>query len=252
MPGAPAHRFLASGPTRAPAHAPLVRGRGGEAGRSRGRASPPALDAWSVAWTLAIVALALAATLTMALNLPDRVRLVTAVPFALLGPGMAFARLRRLGSRVAEVALGLALGVAIASLVAGALLALGLLDPSRVVAALVLATLVALELDPRLPGRRLVWRELWTAARGAIVPADPRPAASPSARGVEALPPPPVAVVRRNPHRAPVAVQPAKPKGRRPALGEDPLESPAISRHLRSTIDGVIDDLAARKDVRSP
>ena len=39
-----------------------------------------------------------------------------------------------------------------------------------------------------------------------------------------------------------------RPGAKRQAFGEDPLQSPAVSRHMRSAIDGVIDSLASRKD----
>ncbi len=237
MPVAPVHRFP-----------------GGEAGASRGVASNRVPDAWSTAWILAILLLVLTATIGAALELPEPARMATMVPFALLAPGMAVARLARLDSRVAELALGIVLSVTISGLVASALLGFGMWDPGRAVVILALGTVVALELDPRIPSRVLVWREYWNAFRGraARLARAKRSMPHPSARLAEPLPPPPVAIVRRGPRRAPVTAAPAKAGGRRPALGENPFETPAISRHLRSAIDGVIDDLAARKDVPSP
>lgn len=227
-----------------------------------------------------ILSLVLAASLTVALDLPDPARLLTLIPFALLAPGVAVARLARLDSRSAELALGLVLSVGISGLVAGVLLGVGMWDPPRAVVILALGTMVALELDRRIPSRSIVWRDCWNAAHtraprlaralrsrldmvartgGAPPPAAPRggdpagarPLAHPSPRVAEPLPPPPVAVVRRGPRRAPVAVQRTKQAGKRQTLGDSALETPAISRHLRSTLDGVIDDLAARKDVPS-
>jgi hypothetical protein len=283
--GARAHRFSGAGTTGTPVSTVADRRGGGRADGPVAVASRFLADAWSVAWVVAILVLVLAATLAVALGLPEAIRLAVTVPFALLAPGMAVARLRHLRSRFAELVLAVMLSLGILGLVAGALFSVDMWDPGRAVMALAVVTIVALELDPRIPARTLVWRESWIAARDrapalsrsvrarvgivapvgnrslarsplAEAPVNPRalatPSAQPSTRLAEPLPAPPVAVVRRGPRRSPDNVQPAKPRARRQAFGEDPLENPAVSRHMRSAIDGVIDDLAARKDAPAP
>ena len=279
--GARAHRISGADAAAAPVSGAVDRRPGGPADGPGAVATRFLSDAWSVAWVAVILVLLLAATVTIALGLPDAARMAVAIPFALLAPGMAVARLRRLDSRIAELALGVVLSMAISGLVAGALVGIGIWDPARAVMALAVVTIVALELDPRIPSRTLVWRDSWAAARGRVpalarsvrarlgivapvgnpslaraplaeAPAAGRPSAHPAAppsnRSAEALPPPPVAVVRRGARPSTDAGRTPRPGAKRQAFGEDPLQSPAVSRHMRSAIDGVIDSLASRKD----
>ncbi len=283
--GARTHRISGAGTGVSPVSTDADHRPGGRVDIPLAVASRFLADAWSVGWVVAILGLVLSAALAVALGLPEPIRLLVTIPFALLAPGMAVARLRRLDSRLAELVLGVVLSVAISGLVAGALIGVGMWDPARAVIVLAVVTVVALELDPRIPSRTLVWRESWVATRGrapalarsvrtrlgivapvgnaslartplAQAPVGGRPRADRSgqrsARPAEPLPPPPVAVVRRGPRRSPDAVQPARPGAKRQALGEDPLERPVVSRHMRSAIDGVIDDLAARKNAPTP
>ncbi len=239
-------------------------------------------DAWSRAWVVVILVLVLAATIAVFLDLPSPIRPVATIAFVLLGPGIAIARLLRLDSHLAEFTLGFALSVAIAGLVTGTILYLGMWSPTRALVILAVIALAALALDPNLVPRT-AWRQLWHAGRGrarflagmaaspehegtpqpesgspATVPSPVTPAAGASPLAAPALrpavagdtlPPPPVAIIRRGPRRAPVAVQPTRSGRRRQALGENPLEESDVSRGLRTTIDEMIDDLAERKDV---
>lgn len=82
-------------------------------------------------------------------------------------------------------------------------------------------------------------------------PETPR-TAPPARRGApeddDELPPPPVAVVHRRPAAAAKPVPPTKRRGRRVALGSDPLDNADIRRAHRNPIDQALDDLAKGRE----
>jgi hypothetical protein len=93
-----------------------------------------------VAWPAILVLSAGAAGLVVGAGVPPALGTPFVLWFILVCPGMALVRLLRLGDPVAELGIGIALSVALATLVSGALLYAGAWSPRATLAILAAVT----------------------------------------------------------------------------------------------------------------
>lgn len=100
-------------------------------------------------WPPVLLFSALLAGVLAFANLDSPLRAVIVLWFMLVCPGLALVRLIRLADPVAELAVGVAASVALATLVASALLYAGLWSPQAVLAVLIGATVTGVALDLR-------------------------------------------------------------------------------------------------------
>jgi uncharacterized membrane protein len=123
--------------------------------RAGGRGSGSARPArWSDAWSVIISFSALGAALAVALDWPAPLRPALVIWFVAICPGMAIVRLLRLDSLLVEVALAIALSLALAGLIASALVYAGIWSPNLVLELLVVTAVGGLVLGLRRRGSR--------------------------------------------------------------------------------------------------
>jgi hypothetical protein len=120
--------------------------RGGAASGRRGSRRPAG---WSDAWSVIISFSALGAALAVALDWPVPLRPALVIGFVAICPGMAIVRLLRLDSILIELALAIAVSLALAGLLASALVYAGLWSPNVVLELLVVIAVGGLVLGLR-------------------------------------------------------------------------------------------------------
>lgn len=98
-------------------------------------------------WPPVLLFSALLAGVLAFANLDSPLRAVIVLWFMLVCPGLALIRLAHLADPVAELAVGIALSVALASVVAAALLYAGAWSPQAVLGVLIAATVTGVGLD---------------------------------------------------------------------------------------------------------
>lgn len=128
------------------------------AARARGLTAGPSLPdlTWDAAWPPLILTGAILALAVAILGIEGPIRAVATLAFAVVCPGMAIVRLLKLDDRVAELALGLSVSIALAGIVGGLLLYYGLWAPEGGIGVLVAITLGALVAGRLLPEGGLV------------------------------------------------------------------------------------------------
>jgi hypothetical protein len=102
----------------------------------------------TLAWPAALLFLTIAVTFVTFTGMLTPLRALVAVPFLFLCPGMVWVRLLRVRSELHELVLGIALSLAINTIVATAFVYANLSSARLSLAVLVVITLFGLGLDP--------------------------------------------------------------------------------------------------------
>jgi len=105
-----------------------------------------------VPWPPVVAAAALAAAVAALAGAPEPVRAPLVLAFLVLGPGMAFVPLLKLGDPVAEVTLGIGISLALDLVVAVAMLYAGAWSPETTLVVLVAIALGGAALQQRKAG----------------------------------------------------------------------------------------------------
>jgi hypothetical protein len=194
--------------------------------RSLPRASESGREAgptqWARFWTVAILASTFAEAAVLLLDAPEVIRAPITVWFIASCPGMAIVRLLRLDRPITEIMLGIALSLALACLVPGIFIYLSAWSPAWSLTTLMAVTGTAWVLDLAIFSRRS--RALFS---GHARPA--RPVVIPLAQGPRPT------------------LGDAQPRIRGQVLGRDGLTESESTVSLRSALDLVIGDIAARR-----